>query len=182
MEIQQILDLNRQISDSEKHFNNLQNEYRKIGSGWLLATFAAIGFALTQKSSLPLDPVLFIMLICYAGAIGMVLLWNMDLSVYQKLLDANFKEGLALEKQHPWVPQIRHNMLEFHGNRGVLPRVIWFYSMPILVLIIVASYQLTLYYQESSLFFKVTIWVLNFLLYSMFSYFSRHESRVWKKN
>lgn len=182
MDIQQILDLNKQISDSEKHFNLMQNEYRKIGSGWLLATFAGIGFALTQGTSLPFDPILFITLICYAGVIGMVLLWNMDLSVYQKLLDANFKEGLALEKQFPWIPQIRHNMLEFHGKRGVIPRVIWFYSMPILILIIIASYQLTQFYEESGLFFKTIIWVLNFLVYSMFSYFSRHESRVWKKS
>jgi len=182
MEVQQILDLNKQITDSEKHFNNMQNEYRKIGSGWLLATFAGIGFALTQKAALPFHPLLFIALICYAGAIGMIMLWNMDLSVYQKLLDANFKEGLLLEKQHPWIPQIRHNMLEFHGNRGVLPRVIWFYSMPVMVLIAVAAYQLTLFYSESGFFFKAGIWVISFLLYSSFSYFSRHESRVWKKN
>jgi hypothetical protein len=182
MEVQQILDLNKQITDSEKHFNNMQNEYRKIGSGWLLATFAGLGFALTHKDSLPFNHLILIALICYAGAIGMIMLWNMDLSVYQKLLDANFKEGLLLEKQHPWIPQIRHNMLEFHGNRGVLPRVIWFYSMPILVLFVIAACQFTLFHSENGFLFKTGIWVIHFLLYSSFSYFSRHESRVWKKN
>ena len=40
----------------ERHFNQLQTEYRKLASTWLLAAFGAIGLLLTNSSfALPID-------------------------------------------------------------------------------------------------------------------------------
>ncbi|TCD10395.1 hypothetical protein EZ449_08570 [Pedobacter frigidisoli] len=181
METQQVLDLNKQLLESENHFNNLQSEYRKIASGWLLASFAGIGFALTNAKILPIDQNIFLAFICYGASLGLILLWNMDLSVYQKLLDANFKEGLKLEQEYSWLPQVRHNMLAYHGNSGVLKRVIWFYSMPILVFVTIAAYLITVYYADKSMFIKALIWFLHLFVYSLFSYFVRNETQRWKK-
>jgi hypothetical protein len=113
---------------AERHFNELESRYRTFASTWLLATFAGVGFVLSEQVlTLHIDRLLLVAGIGLAGAVGIALLWNLDLMVYHQLLAANFHAGIALERANPWLPQVRTNMLESQGGRGVLPRVVWFY-------------------------------------------------------
>jgi hypothetical protein len=116
-----------EISASERHFNNLQARYRMIASTWLLGTFAAIGFILAKEIKFDsLCPEQFIMAIALASAIGVYLLWTLDLMVYHRLLDAWFIEGYLFEKRHPWLPPVRSTMWKFCG-KGILNRVVAYY-------------------------------------------------------
>src|SRR5262245_38062724 len=82
-----------EIGVQERHFNGLQSTYRNMASGWLLATFGGMGFALTQK--ITVDYELLLAAMAVAGSAGIVLLWTLDLMVYQRLLDACFAEGVV---------------------------------------------------------------------------------------
>jgi len=117
-----------ELGVAERHFNDLQTRYRALASTWLLASFAATGFILSQTNlSIPIDRLLLIAGVGVAASIGILLLWNLDLKVYHQLLSAGFAEGCRLEQAYPWLPQIRTGMRNRVGRRGVLPRVIWFY-------------------------------------------------------
>ncbi len=119
----------QELGNAERHFNQLQHQYRALASAWTLAMFAGIQYLLSNWDTLPLPSALLLGMIGLAGAVGLTQLWNLDLRVYHQLLEAHFVEGLKLEAEHRWLPQIRTQMLAAHERRGsdVLSRVVWFY-------------------------------------------------------
>ena len=134
-----------EIGVQERHFNQLQSTYRNMASAWLAATFAGFGWAFSQSGKVFIDRDLMIAGISAAGAVGIGLLWILDLLVYHRLLDACFVEGLSLEKTFAWLPPIRSNMMATQGGRGVLFRTVGFYLAPIILLIAIAGSSLSLW-------------------------------------
>ncbi len=108
--------------------------------------FAGIQYLLTNWDALPLPSALLLASIGFAGAVGITQLWNLDLRVYHQLLEANFVEGLKLEAEHPWLPQIRTQMLAAQERRGsgVLSRVVWFYVIGNSIALLIATVGLVL--------------------------------------
>ena len=108
--------------------------------------FGGIGFALSAEH-LGIPPGLTVWVLGLAGAVGITQLWNLDIRVYHQLLDSCFVQGLKLEREHPWLPQVRSGMLSTQSRgtsvnvkstarerpspnpRGVLARVVWFYAV-----------------------------------------------------
>ena len=128
-----------EIGVQERHFNELQTGYRNLASTWLLATFAGMGFAISNTFHVDVAPELFVAALAMAGALGITLLWILDLLVYHRLLDACFIEGLILEERYPWLPPFRGNMMKTQTGQGVLFRTVGFYMIPIVLLIGIAS-------------------------------------------
>lgn len=138
-----------ELGENERHFNQLQHQYRMLASTWLLAMFGGVGFAVSQEH-LGAPPELIVTVLGLAGAVGLTQLWSLDLRVYHQLLDSCFTEGLRLERLHPWLPQIRAGMMATQGDgaaadarrarkpAGVLARVVWFYMTAALISLIVA--------------------------------------------
>jgi hypothetical protein len=117
-----------EIGLNERHFNQLQTFYRTLASTWLLGLFTAAGFLLSKKESdLPISPGAVLAFLGLIAGVGIVLLWLMDLKVYAGLLRAYFNAGVALEKQHAWLPPIRTIMLHDTRNLGPGPKVARFY-------------------------------------------------------
>jgi hypothetical protein len=123
----------------ERHFNQLQATYRTLASTWLLATFAGIGFTLLNGKSIPIDWLLAAAVIAVLGAAGISLLWNLDLLVYHRLLDAAFYTGLQIEKRHTELPQLRTHMACATHRHGVIGHVMWFYIVGIDALLGIAT-------------------------------------------
>ena len=118
----------QELGASERHFNSLETEYRKLASIWLLASFGGIGFLLKNDPGLAIPRELAIGGIGLAGSIGIFLLWIVDLLVYHRLLDACFVEAKAIERAHPELPQVRTRMSKSQaGGRVVTTRLRWFY-------------------------------------------------------
>ena len=140
------------IASGERHFNELQSHYRRLASLWLLAVFSASGFVLTTEFQMLIDRNLLLMLIFFSGFVGIMLLWSMDLLVYHRLLDSYFLEGLVLERQHTWLPPIRHNMVASQQGVGVLVRVVRFYTFPTSVLVLSLSWAFGAWIAEPSVF------------------------------
>jgi len=108
-----LVQLVAEIGTYERHFNQIQSEYRKMASQWLLAAFGAIGLLLYSKdinTASALSPGLIASGVALAASIGILLLWHLDVHVYHRLLNACFKTGLNLESTHGYLPQIRTEM------------------------------------------------------------------------
>lgn len=125
------------IREIENQFNSLQSTYRTLASTWLLATFAGVGFVLTETIDWIFPEPLIIALIGLAGGVGIWLLWLIDIMVYQHLLFAAFQSGVRLEERYSWLPPIRLTMKETQIGGAVRFRVVWYYivgtSMPLLI-------------------------------------------------
>lgn len=146
--------ITQELGANERHFNQLQHQYRVMASGWMLAVFAGVQFVLSNWGKLPFPSEFILTLIGLAGAIGITQLWNLDLRVYHQLLEACFVQGLKLEEQHRWLPKTRTSMLQTQPSKGkgVLARVVWFYLVGITVALsimivgtLLAVYSLTDY-------------------------------------
>jgi hypothetical protein len=145
---ERVLKLVQEIGVYERHFNSLQANCRGIASAWLLATFGALGFCLTEKISIGVSIKLLVCSIASSGAIGILLLWILDLQVYHRLLDSCFIEALCLEETYSWLPRLRGRMMKSQEGRGVLSKIVIFYLVPIASLIFVAVYTLSSWVHE----------------------------------
>lgn len=149
-----------EISVQERHFNGLQTGYRNMASAWLLATFAGIGFAISQTIHVAIDREVLVAALAVAGCVGIALLWVLDLLVYHRLLDSCFIEGLILEEQYPWLPPFRNNMMKTQEGQGVLFRTVGFYLAPVVLLILIAGGALALWFYREEHLLAATVSVL----------------------
>ncbi len=139
----------QELGHQERHLTAQQTRYRGLASVWLLATFVATGVVLTSADiALSLHPMLLISLAGVSGGAGLILLWNMDLMVTNRLVDAVFIEGLRLEQRHGQLPPVRHNMMALYGGRGVLEKVAAFYYSSIVFCGLVAGIAMTAWTAE----------------------------------
>jgi hypothetical protein len=144
----------------ERHFNQLQHQYRVLTSTWTLAVFAATGFILINEGlalGVPKDLAITGLTVC--GATGITLLWLLDRRVYGMLLRACFTVALDLEKCYPWsppdrawLPPVRDRMLTSMGPRGATPYIAGFYVTANAVVLALGGLFLGLWsYRESGL-------------------------------
>lgn len=138
---EEIVSLYISINTAEQNFNEIQSSYRRLASVWLLATFSAVGYILTNSLSLSIDENMLIGLILLSGGIGNLLIWLVDLLFYQRLLHSHFKEGLSLETAYK-LPKIRHKMISVLDGKGASFKLYLFYAIPASVMIASGAYPL----------------------------------------
>src|SRR5829696_7297238 len=117
----------KEIGENERHFNQLVHQYSVLASTWLLGVFVAAGFVLTSELEFVIPTEFLIALVTFFGAVGITLLWYLDVMVYDQLLAATFTAGVELENANCWLPKIRNDMLQRLGGTGARPRIVWFY-------------------------------------------------------
>jgi hypothetical protein len=123
-------DVLKELGNSERHFNNLEAEYRKLASIWLLAGFAGMGFILKQNPEMAVPREVALVAIGLAASIGIFLLWIVDLLVYHQLLDACFTQAKQIERNHKELPRVRSSMERTQGGgKVVTTRLRWFYIL-----------------------------------------------------
>jgi FtsH-binding integral membrane protein len=115
----------QECGEEERHFNTLQSVYRGVASSWLLATFGAVGILLFDKDGHVAHPWLSGG-ICMLGALGICLLWMLDLHIYHRILEAAFDQALALEEKFPWLMQLRGTARRY-TKAHVRQRLAWYY-------------------------------------------------------
>jgi hypothetical protein len=142
-----------EIGAAERHFNQLEHQYRVLASTWLLGTFVAFGYVLIHLPLRPDDWVthhrdLVIAGIALSGALGIRLIWILDIRVYHQLLESCFLEGLKLERDNDWLPRIRHNMVRTQRTGSVTPNIVWFYIGCTTVLLVIAAFSASLWFYQ----------------------------------
>ena len=101
-----------QLKTHKDHFSNMQNRYRTMSSSWVIAGFIGIGFLLSRHDlDLPFDSLLVIAILSICIAIGISLLWHLDIVLYQKLWLGSVVEMARLEKNHKWLPKVNLSVL-----------------------------------------------------------------------
>jgi hypothetical protein len=135
--IDQAIDALDKLRSSEEHFDEMKGQCRALASTWLLATFGALGFTLSNTLSNTIPHEVIALALGIAGAIGIFLLWILDLLVYHRLLDASFTEALKLEARFPQLPQVRRCMVDSQPNGQTPFYEEWFYiggiTAPVLI-------------------------------------------------
>jgi hypothetical protein len=140
---------------SGRHINELQSRYRQIASSWLLGTLTALVVLLTRYSS-EKNPIIprwevglpiggdttfgiefVVVAITLMGCFGLFLLYALDLLLYQQILVGWSRAGARLERQFPWIPPVRRQMV--WATRGHMARIAaTFYLAPAALLIFVS--------------------------------------------
>jgi hypothetical protein len=121
----------KELGVTERHFNQLEAEYRKLASIWLLAAFAGMGFVLKENLHLAVPAEIALVAIGLAASVGIFLLWIVDLLVYHQLLDACFTKAKEIEKKYrQQLPQVRAGMEHTQsGGKVVTTKLRWFYIL-----------------------------------------------------
>lgn len=108
-----IIKTDRSLRKVESHYGIVQVKFKEYAVMWFLVTFAAAGLVLfTKQEQLPIP---FYVLICFIGLVsflGIVAFAIHDFMISKRSADVAFFEGLKLEKEFPWLPQCRHNLLK----------------------------------------------------------------------
>lgn len=150
LSFEQLMEIYNHIGDEERHFNNLEMEYRKLASQWLLVSIGAIGFILSKDELVPFNVWILVMAICTAASMGILVIWLLDLKVYHELLHGAFKEGVALENQFKDVlPKIRKNMLDSQKGGDIIRSVILFYFFSVMLLVTIANIAVWMFRPEN---------------------------------
>lgn len=133
-EDERTLEILKLITSAEHHFNNLCFNIRALASTWLLATLAGTGWILKDlpvsaaDSSLVVGKVGLLMLLCVGSSIGILVLWVMDIMVYQRLLNVWFDSREPYEKTAgAKLPQIRHNMKSLFSTGRATELIVFYY-------------------------------------------------------
>lgn len=130
----------------ESDCDKAQGTLRTIASAWLLAAIGGIGLIVQSEFSAtgrldefvaaPLRQV-FLLFAC----MGLISLWYLDQRIYQRLLHGSFAAGCWMEEKFPEIlPPIR--MYIFRLNLDITRYLGWFYRAPILLLSILALFNL----------------------------------------
>lgn len=136
----EVLALVNHIGEEERHFNALEMEYRKLASQWLLVSLGAIGYVLSRENQLVIPPWTLVIGISLAAAVGIFIIWILDLRVYHQLLHAAFMEGIKLEQDYPeFLPQVRTRMRATQQSGDIVRRVVLFYFFSIQALLVIAN-------------------------------------------
>jgi hypothetical protein len=128
----------------DRHFNTTQTNCRALASTWLLAALAGIGIVISKEISVGFSKELIIAGLSLGSAIGLSLLWVLDLLFYQRLLDAAYIEARNLELAHAWLPQVRNNMRKLLGGHG-LSMVLLFYVVTAETMVFISEIALGLW-------------------------------------
>lgn len=148
-QVSDIINMAGQIGEEERHFNNLQKEYRLLSSKWLLAALGAIGYLLQADHNVLFNNWLLVGFIGFVGNIGIFLLWVMDIRVYHRLLNAAFLQGIEMEESHSWLPKVRTNMILGYNKGDVVDNTGLYYICSCLLLLLIATLAIA-YYMYSS--------------------------------
>lgn len=170
-----VWELVKEIDDREKHFNGLQSGYRTLASTWLLAAFTGVGFVFSQ-TGWPVDRELAAVLIALAGALGIFLVWILDVLVYHDLLIGSYVAGLELEQRYPWIPPGRSNFARLTVGVAVRWYIAAFYSAGIATLCILSAVICLLWRSDCKAWSLVPLG-LGVLLIGLIVFFTRRSHR-----
>ncbi len=133
------------ITSAEHHFNDLCFKIRILASTWLLACMGGVGFLLSKTINVDLQTNQLLILLCWVGAIGTMVLWVLDLLIYQKLLNAWFSSREKIEHRNTDFPQIFREIKATQpgGRASNLIRVFYIalVSLPLFISMYIAIYM-----------------------------------------
>ncbi|MBS0620991.1 MAG: hypothetical protein JSS61_05995 [Verrucomicrobia bacterium] len=103
-----------------KHYNFLKMKYKLLLVGWVLATFVAFSYVLSEKEiGAPIDKMISLALVAIFSSRGVLLLLLLDAEIYHRLLNSSFSANLEMEMQGISKSKIHKSMM-----KALLPEAI----------------------------------------------------------
>jgi membrane protein YdbS with pleckstrin-like domain len=130
-EFQRVWEVMKETYKTERHFNELETQYRILASQWLLGAFAGIGFVIVSDPKLSFDKLWLVVAICLISIVGIYQLWRMDIVIYHKLLHATFEVGLELEAEYQFLPKIKTRMKNSVPGKSASNVLFYYYYISI---------------------------------------------------
>ncbi len=157
-----------------EYYGELQSKYRLLGSSWLLFGLGAIGYlAKDINTSAKVETLfLFIGIVGIITSFGLYIIYNQDILLYQKFLDAVFIEKRALECANTWLPQASNNVRILLKGKGV-KILLQFYLLGFGLTSFIGSLGFILWFKEKNQYRHETLitWGLVLLAVVLLSYF-----------
>ncbi len=150
------------------YLNDVQFKYKKLASTWLFATFLGIGYILSgYEADIPLHPLLCISFVSIFSSIGLVLLWFLDVGIYQRIIDVLFGENLKLENKYNFLGNSTRFITELfdHVDEPCVHHEN-FYSLFLIVLLSIIGISLAKYFYPShQVYMYITIGIILALIF-----------------
>lgn len=156
------------MTESERHFNQIQAGIRSQASYWMLAAFGAIALLLKTDSQNPViwlaPPAVLIGVVSCMATVGLSVLWINDQMVYQQLLNSNFISALKMEYADEQLPPVRLLDLYKEKGKGLSRRMSLYYIVPMFsfLVITIAAFLLRKSIGDTSkaLIASESLWIL----------------------
>ncbi|HSW85912.1 MAG TPA: hypothetical protein VLG49_00270 [Rhabdochlamydiaceae bacterium] len=140
------------LNQFERHFELITTKYKNIALTWLLATYAAVGFLLSNEAKGLIDHLSAVSIICFIGLVGVSLIWHLDMNVYHRFWSALFIEEVIMEEKYPHLLQSKTITLLIDKSREkFFTRGAFYFIADILLVITMAAAVFPLI-QHSSLY------------------------------
>lgn len=105
------------------HGNNIALT-KQFVSTCLLATLLGLSFILSASTGISsLNRMLVAAVLCFAGNLGITLLWMVDVCGHQRFVHAFFSQAHSLEMQHAWLPSFARQIAHRQSPRQVLTKM-----------------------------------------------------------
>lgn len=131
-----------EIGEMERHILSIQARCRLIASLWLWGSFAGMAYILSENLNLHISNELIFLGINTTTLLGICILWLLDLLVYHRQLVWIMSEGTYLEGKYSWLPKLRKFRYALLCHSDSSPRLIWYYFLQTVVLLIIGSASL----------------------------------------
>jgi len=107
------------LNQFERHFDSITTKFKKMLLTWIFATFAAIGFLLsTETTKLPFNHMAGVLIVCFLGLVGNLIIWHLDMNVYHKFWAAIYIEEIVMEKRYHFLIPSRNTAMLVDDSRG----------------------------------------------------------------
>ena len=170
------------LDELEHHFDNISTKCKSIAITWFLATYAGIGFLLSKETlGLPFNRIIAVVILSFIGFLGNILLWHLDVNIYNKFWIAAFIEELVMEKKFDFLLQSKNINLLIDEDKAKIK------SHGLLYLIINSILIITCGSFIISSLLKLNIWPLVFITLGLIAfitlsnYFIIHRNKKLKK-
>lgn len=178
-----------QIKNQKDHFYHMQFLYRSLASTWLLFFFAGAGFILSKHSgiNLPINTLLAVSVLDILTVMAILLIWHIDIILYQKLWIACVIELTILEKNHTWLTQSNSNILRITAHNQFKFFQSYYYIAFILILssILTCSGGFYIYYLIGKTASIITIIfgvIVSILIPGLMIYFGKETKKYDEKS
>lgn len=99
-----------QLNPFANFFGHIENHYKKVAFTWLISSFVAIQYLFSYEAkNMPINPVLILVFVSFLAIFGIILIWFLDVIVYQTYFYSVILEEAKLEKKNKWLPKINLN-------------------------------------------------------------------------
>jgi hypothetical protein len=149
------------------HYTVIKTRYKRLAFTWLIATFIGLGYFLRgAEVNIHLNNYVVITVLLLLSSVGILLLYFLDIGIYQRINEAIFVESLKLEKKYPFLGTTGNNVFKLLVEKKLHPIIYegLLYAAFTSVLLLLANISFSFFLKDYSLIAAI----ISFIIFSIF--------------